>query len=233
MEDKELQQLIEAKLWQLENQRQQEEIASRIGHKKIVWPWWLATAAAAAILAAVLLSPVLFDGREETAPILIADANPDNSKRAELTSSSPLPGSEGDMACDRSGAKLGEGDPRNEGGGVCLTIKKHTPPSALRAATPSLPGSKGDMACDRSGANLEGVLADAVHFSTQSTDHIDSADNPELSTPTTPRVHTRRSNRLGDVKKAPEKPQVPALIAHYIDIPDTVLFTSNIVINLK
>ena len=52
MEDKELQQLIEAKLWQQENQRQQEEIASRIGRKKIVWPWWLGTAAAAAILAA-------------------------------------------------------------------------------------------------------------------------------------------------------------------------------------
>lgn len=64
MEDKELQQLVEAKLWQLENQRQQEEIASRIGRQRIVWPWWLGTAAAAALLAAVLLSPLL-SGKEE------------------------------------------------------------------------------------------------------------------------------------------------------------------------
>ncbi len=199
MEDKELQQLIEAKLWQLENQRQQEEIASRIGRQKIVWPWRLGTAAAA-ILTAVLLSPVLFGGKEDTSTPLIAKEN----VKTVHSSSSP---------------KLGEGDPRNEGGGVCQTADKHTPPSALRAATPS---------------SLEGELADAVPFSAQSTDNADSTktQNPSIS-PTTPRVHTRRSNRLGNIAKAPEKPQVPALIAHYIDIPDTVLFTSNIVINLK
>ena len=201
MEDKELQQLIEAKLWQLENRRQQEEIASRIGRKKIVWPWWLGTAAAAAILAAVLLSPVLFGGKESSStPLLLAKEN----VKTVHSSSSP---------------KLGEGNPRNEGGGVCQTAYKHTPPSALRAATPS---------------SLEGELADAVTFSAQSTDNTDSTktQNPSIS-PTAPRVHTRRSNRLGDIKNAPEKHQVPALIAHYINIPDTVLFTSNIVINLK
>ena len=193
----------------------QEEIASRIGHKKIVWPWWLATAAAAAILAAVLLSPVLFSGKEELVAITDAPKNIMGATEHIHPSSSPL---------------LGEGDPRNEGGGVCLTNNKHTPPSALRAATPSLPGSKGDMACDRSGANLEGELADAIIGETIT---ISTLDSTLMASPTTPRVHTRRSNRLGDVRKAPEKPQVPALIAHYLNIPDTVLFTSNIVINLK
>ena len=115
---------------------------------------------------------------------------------------------------------------------MCQTADKHTPPSALWAATPSLPGSKGDMACDRSGANLEGELADAIIGETITISTLDSSLQA-VSTPTTPRVHTRRSNRLGNVKKAPEKPQVPALIAHYLNIPDTVLFTSNIVINLK
>ncbi len=229
MEDKELQQLIEAKRWQLENQRQQEEIASRIGRKKNVWPWWLGTAAAAALLAAVLLSPVLFGGKEDTSTPLIAKEN----VKTVHSSSSPNLGREMPVAFRAEPCVLA-GDPRNEGGGVCQTADKHTPLSALRAATPSLPGSVGDMACDRSGANLEGELADAVPFSAQSTDNADSTitQNPSISS-TAPRVHTRRSNRLGDIKNAPEEPQVPALIAHYIDIPDTVLFTSNIVINLK
>ena len=230
MEDKELQQLIEAKLWQLENQRQQEEIASRIGRKKIVWPWWLGTTAAAAILAAVLLSPVLFGGKEDTStPQLIAKKN----VKTVHSSSSPKLGREMPVAF-RAEPCVVAGDRPQGGGGVCKKTVQHTPPSALRAATPSLPGSVGDMACDRSRANLEGELADAVPFSAQSTDNVDSTKthNPSIS-PTAPRVHTRRSNRLGDIKKAPEKPQVPALIAHYINIPDTVLFTSNIVINLK
>ena len=215
MEDKELQQLIEAKLWQLENLRQQEEIASRIGRKKIVWPWWLGTAAAAAILAAVLLSPVLFGGKESSStPLLIAKEN----VKTVHSSSSPKLGREMPVAF-RAEPCVMAGNLRNEGEGVCQTADNHTPPSALRAATPS---------------SLEGELADAVPFSAQSTGNTDSTKthNPSIF-PTAPRVHTRRSNRLGDIKKSPEKPQVPALIAHYINIPDTVLFTSNIVINLK
>lgn len=213
MEDKELQQLIEAKLWQLENQRQQEEIASRIGRKKIVWPWWLGTAAAA-ILAAVLLSPVLFGGKEDTSTPLIAKEN----VKTVHSSSSPKLGKEMPVAF-RAEPCVVAGDRPQGGGGVCKKTVQHTPPSTLRAATPSY---------------LEGELADAVPFSAQSTGNTDSTKthNPSIF-PTAPRVHTRRSNRLGDIKKSPEKPQVPALIAHYINIPDTVLFTSNIVINLK
>ena len=215
MEDKELQQLIEAKLWQLENQRQQEEIASRIGRKKIVWPWWLGTAAAA-ILAAVLLSPVLFGGKEDTSTPLIAKEN----VKTVHSSFSPKLGREMPVAF-RAEPCVVAGDRPQGGGGVCKKTVQHTPPSTLRAATPS---------------NLEGELADAaISIQVQPAHAFPDTIFEEFSpnAPTAPRVHTRQSNRLGDIKKAPEKSQVPALIAHYVNIPDTVLFTSNIVITLK
>ena len=46
------------------------------------------------------------------------------------------------------------------------------------------------------------------------------------------RVHTRRSSRLTDIKKAHEQPKVIPLIAHYLNVPDSILYSSNIVINL-
>ncbi len=185
MEDKELQQLVEAKLWQLENQRQQEEIASRIGRQRIVWPWWLGTAAAAAILAAVLLSPLL-SGKEE----LVAKA-----ENLEILE------------------KLDN-----------LDYLDYLEPPTHTATTPAEPLPTAPVAtADSVPASIPPIEPEPVLPTT----------NYQLPTTNSPTVHTRRSNRLGDIKKAPEKPKVPALIAHYIDIPDTVLFTSNIVINLK
>lgn len=46
------------------------------------------------------------------------------------------------------------------------------------------------------------------------------------------RVHTRRSSRLTDMKKAPHQPKAIPLIAHYLNVPDSILYSSNIVINL-
>lgn len=189
MEDKELQQLVEAKLWQLENQRQQEEIASRIGRQRIVWPWWLGTAAAAALLAAVLLSPLLSGGKEE----LVAKA-----EKLEILE------------------KLDNLDN--------LENLENPAPPTHTATTPAEPLPSAPVTtADSVPASIPPIEPEPV----LSTTHC------PLPTTNSPTVHTRRSNRLGIVKKAPEKPKVPALIAHYLDIPDTVLFTSNIVINLK
>ena len=196
MEDKELQELIDAKRWQLENRQQQEEIASRIGSRRIVWPWWVGSAAAAAILAFLLLSPALFGGKGE----LVAKA-----ERIEEI-------------------KEIVGVEENEVQEELETIERIE-------ATEKVP-AKGVS------TTLPSVEANAAVESIPSVDPLPIVKTiptpPDMdSTPSAPRVHTRRSHRLADVEKAPEKPKVPALIAHYINIPDSILFTNDIVINLK
>ena len=69
MEDKELQQLFDAKRWQEENQRQQEAIAAATaGHRR-----WLGWTIAAAVMVGLLgLTPLLRS--EEKEPVLVAEA---------------------------------------------------------------------------------------------------------------------------------------------------------------
>lgn len=86
MEDKELQQLFEAKRTAEDNRRRQEELAAMIGHKaknsRPLWPIW-AGAAAAAVFAAILLMRPLFSSNEEMPllaqadPATVIDAEPD------------------------------------------------------------------------------------------------------------------------------------------------------------
>lgn len=86
MEDKELQQLFEAKRTAEDNRRRQEELAAMIGHKaknsRPQWPIW-AGAAAAAVFAAILLMRPLFSSNEEMPllaqadPATVIDAEPD------------------------------------------------------------------------------------------------------------------------------------------------------------
>ncbi len=56
---------------------------------------------------------------------------------------------------------------------------------------------------------------------------------PAVPTPAAPRIHRRRSTLLAETARQPERPKVSPLIAHYLDIPDSLNFTSNIVIPLK
>ena len=86
MEDKDLQQLFEAKRTAEDNRRRQEELATMIGHKaknsRPLWPIW-AGAAAAAVFAAILLMRPLFSSNEEMPllaqadPATVIDAEPD------------------------------------------------------------------------------------------------------------------------------------------------------------
>ena len=180
MEDKELQELLDAKRWQLENLQQQQEIASRIGRRGIAWPWWAGSAVAAAILAAVLFAPTLFGTKEE----LVAKAE----KMEEI-------------------AAIEETE-------EIETMEKTEAPEKAPAKATTQP------------------IPSVAPIAVETVPALPAMDSIP-STPSAPRVHTRRSTRLADVEKAPAKPKVPALIAHYINIPDSILFTSDIVINLK
>lgn len=65
----------------------------------------------------------------------------------------------------------------------------------------------------------------------ENVDYIEKEDFQEtIATPAGPRIHRRRGNLLAETAKQPEKPKVSPLIAHYINIPDSLIFTSNIVI---
>ena len=196
MEDKELQKLIDAKRWQLENQQQQEEIASRIGSRRIVWPWWVGSAAAAAILAFLLLSPALFGGKGE----LVAKAE----KIEEIKEIVEV--EENEMQ------EMLEPIERIE-------ATEKVPAKAVSTTLPS----------------VEAIAAVEPIPAVEPLSVVEPTPTPPDmdSTPSAPRVHTRRSHRLANVEKTPEMPRVPALIAHYINIPDSILFTNDIVINLK
>ncbi len=197
MENKELKALFDAKRTVEANRRRQEELrrmmaASAAPKSRRLWPVWALSAAASIALLLITL-PLLFHS-ETAEPLLVAEAILPQKEEPAHSSSSP---------------KLGEGDPRNEGGGVCKTADKHTPPSTLRVSTPSLPGSVGDIACDRSGANLEGELADAVEkpvLVTESKEQhpedtpIEEASLPntnfQIPTTDTPTIHRRTSTQM-------------------------------------
>lgn len=180
MEDKELQELFDAKRWQEENQRQQEAIAAAIGGSSRRWIGWATTAAA--VIAAVLLMMLPLHKEPEATPMLVAQAE---------VPIAPQPLQDEGPAAAPSPAKA-----HKQTG----TIKKKI---------------------------------DAI----EKVDAIENVDYREreefqeaVAKPAGPRIHRRRGNLLAETAKQPEKPKVSPLIAHYLNIPDSLIFTSNIVI---
>ena len=169
MNDKELEQLFEAKRTSEANRRRQEELARMINAKaqrtRPLWPAW-AGAVAAGIAVLLLTLPALFRTSNDT-PMLASNTTFPQSEKPAHTISSP---------------KLGEGDRPQGGGGVCQTTNKHTPPTTLRVATPS---------------NLEGEPADAIEepILIVEPEPMETEEPKEIIN-IAPRVHRRNSTLL-------------------------------------
>lgn len=178
MEDKELQQLFDAKRWQEENQRQQKAIAAATaGHRR--WLGW--TIAAAVMIGLLGLSPLLRSEEKET--MLVAEAG----EVIEVI----------DNIEDKGVIEGIEVKEVKEVIGTIDNIKTIEPiPSVQPIPSPN--------------------PAEA-----------------EPAAPAPPRIHRRRGTLLAETARQPERPKVSPLIAHYLDIPDSINFTSNIVIPLK
>lgn len=188
MEDKELQELFDAKRWQEENQRQQEAIAAAIGGSSRRWIGWTTTAAA--VIAAVLLMMLPLHKEPEATPMLVT--------QAEVPIAPQQLQDEGPAAAP-SPAKAHK---------QTVTIEKKEKTDAIE--------KKDDI-----------EKVDAI----ENVDYIEEeAFRETIATPAGPRIHRRRGNLLAETAKQPEKPKVSPLIAHYINIPDSLIFTSNIVI---
>ena len=169
MNDKELEQLFEAKRTSEANRRRQEELARMINAKaqrtRPLWPAW-AGAVAAGIAVLLLTLPALFRTSNDT-PMLASNTTFPQSEKPAHTISTP---------------KLGEGDRPQGGGGVCQTTNKHTPPTTLRAVTPS---------------NLEGEPADAIEepILIVEPEPMETEEPKEIIN-IAPRVHRRNSTLL-------------------------------------
>ncbi|MBR5093281.1 MAG: hypothetical protein IKX32_07415 [Bacteroidales bacterium] len=169
MNDKELEQLFEAKRTSEANRRRQEELARMINAKaqrtRPLWPAW-AGAVAAGIAVLLLTLPALFRTSNDT-PMLASNTTFPQSEKPAHTISSP---------------KVGEGDRPQGGGGVCQTTNKHTPPTTLRVATPS---------------NLEGEPADAIEepILIVEPEPMETEEPKEIIN-IAPRVHRRNSTLL-------------------------------------
>lgn len=183
MEDKELQQLFDAKRWQEENQRQQKAIAAATaGHRR--WLGW--TIAAAAMIGLLGLSPLLRS--EEKEPVLVAEAGEVIEVIDNIEDKGVIEGIE-----DKGVKEVKE---------VIGTIDNIKTIEPIPSVQP-IPSPKPAEA------------------------------EPTAPAPAGPRVHRRRGTLLAETARQPERPKVSPLIAHYLDIPDSINFTSNIVIPLK
>lgn len=196
MEDKELQELFDAKRWQMENQRMQEEIASQTGHRTLVWPWWTGAAAVAAMLAIIFVAPMthIAGTRRAVSAVAQAEAIP----QIPVNETLPL-----------------------------VDTAHHVP------TTPTVTLPMGTRRTVSAEALALATAEDEILATAEAVAQVDPMPEPSMPEPSTRRVHTRRSNRLADTRNVPAKPNVPALIAHYFNIPDSILYSSNIVIDLK
>ncbi len=179
MEKNELQQLFDAKRTQQENQRRQKEIASLIGHRKLVWPWW-AVSATAAVIAAVVLTVPLHSPQEAPLVALQTEDVEPIIENIDTTIVKPI---------HRSVPRKDNIDYN-----IIETVEENEVIQEPVVAVPAIVDPQ--------------------------------AEEPKK------RVHTRRSSRLTDIKKAHEQPKAIPLIAHYLNVPDSILYSSNIVINL-
>lgn len=181
MEDKELQQLFDAKRWQEENQRQQKAIAAATaGHRR-----WLGWTIAAAVMVGLLgLSPLLRS--EEKEPVLVAEAGEAIEVIDTIEAIETIETTETIEAIENIG-----------------TIENIKPIGTIDT------------------------------IGTLDTIKIIETIEPIPPASAVPRIHRRRSTLLAETARQPERPKVSPLIAHYLDIPDSLNFTSNIVIPLK
>lgn len=181
MEDKELQQLFDAKRWQEENQRQQKAIAAATaGHRR-----WLSWTIAAAVMVGLLgLTPLLrSEGKE---PMLVAEAGEVIEAIDTIEAIETIETIETIEAIENIG-----------------TIENIKPIETI----------------DTIGTIVSIKIIETIE--------------PIPPAPAAPRIHRRRGTLLAETARQPERPKVSPLIAHYLDIPDSVNFTSNIVIPLK
>jgi len=193
MEDKELQQLFDAKRWQEENQRQQEAIAAAtVGHRS--WLGW--TIAAAVMLGLLGLTPLLRS--EEKEPVLVAEAGEGIEGIDNLENLESLENLE----------KLESLENLED-----LEILEKPEPIPSIESIPSIPSTP------------------SIPSPTEAAPAPATPAAPPA--PTAPRIHRRRGTLLAETARQPERPKVSPLIAHYLDIPDSINFTSNIVIPLK
>lgn len=182
MEDKELQELFDAKRWQLENRQQQEAIAAAVGGYRHRWLGWT-TAAAAAIAAVLLLMPSLHQ-EPEAAPMQVA----------QVKEPLPLPTAQNNNLSKER------------------IVKKEAIKGIEERETTE--GTEAIETID---------IIDTILI--ENTDIQNLATQPEGT-----RIHRRRGNLLAETVRLPEKPKVPPLIAHYLDIPDSIEIAKNIVI---
>lgn len=196
MEDKELQELFDAKRTIEANQRRQEQLAAMISAKASpknhrLWPLWV-TSAAAGIALLLMTIPSLFS-RQETDTMIVAQA-PD----IELTEESEI--------------DIPETVTQNHGTVNNTRITPNTPSYQINPITPSTP--------DPTVPDTE--LSDATPASVEPPVHL---DQPSVEpAPTAPRIHRRSSTRLGSTNntntKRQERPELRQILADVLGSSD-------------
>lgn len=196
MEDKELQELFDAKRTVEANQRRQEQLAAMIGAKASpknhrLWPLWV-TSAAAGIALLLMTIPSLFS-RQETDTMIVAQA-PD----IELA--------------EEAEVDIPETVTQNHGTVNNTRITPNIPSYQINPITPSTP--------DPTVPDTE--LSDVTPASVESPVHL---DQPSVeSAPTAPRIHRRSSTRLGSTNntntKRQERPELRQILADVLGSSD-------------
>ena len=196
MEDKELQELFDAKRTVEANQRRQEQMAAMIGAKASpknhrLWPLWI-TSAAAGIALLLITIPSLFS-RQETDTMIVAQA-PD----IELAEESEI--------------DIPETVTQNHGTVNNTRITPNTPSYQINPIPPSTP--------DPTVPDTE--LSDVTPASVESPVHLEQPSAEPA--PTAPRIHRRSSTRLGSTNntntKRQERPELRQILADVLGSSD-------------
>lgn len=196
MEDKELQELFDAKRTVEANQRRQEQMAAMIGAKASpkshrLWPLWI-TSAAAGIALLLITIPSLFS-RQETDTMIVAQA-PD----IELAEESEI--------------DIAETVTQNHGTVNNTRITPNTPSYQINPIPPSTP--------DPTVPDTE--LSDVTPASVESPVHLEQPSAEPA--PTAPRIHRRSSTRLGSTNntntKRQERPELRQILADVLGSSD-------------
>ena len=196
MEDKELQELFDAKRTVEANQRRQEQMAAMIGAKASpknhrLWPLWI-TSAAAGIALLLITIPSLFS-RQETDTMIVAQA-PD----IELAEESEI--------------DIAETVTQNHVTVNNSLITPNTPSYQINPIPPSTP--------DPTVPDTE--LSDVTPASVESPVHLEQPSAEPA--PTAPRIHRRSSTRLGSTNntntKRQERPELRQILADVLGSSD-------------
>ncbi len=196
MEDKELQELFDAKRTVEANQRRQEQLAAMIGAKASpkshrLWPLWV-TSAAAGIALLLMTIPSLFS-RQETDTMIVAQA-PD----IELAEESEI--------------DIPKTVTQNHGTVNNTRITPNTPSYQINPIAPSTPDPKVS----------DTELSDVTPASVEPPVHLEQPYAEPA--PTAPRVHRRSSTRLGNTNtqkiKQHERPELRQILADVLGSSD-------------